>query len=146
MKKICFSFFYITFLLAPSFSAGAVLQMDYAYNKQDTWRAVLIALSNYPLEVTNFEQGLIKTKVLTEGEIWKPHFRSANPEYTYVMSINVFDSSDGTRVSIDKDLKRRAGFNRNEETLKTEKVEEDLLLYRVKRELLIDKLIKKYFN
>lgn len=146
MKRISISFFTLFFLLAPNLSRGEILQMDYASKKQAVWRATLIALSDYPLETTNFEQGIIKTKVLTEGDIWKPIFRSPNSEHIYTISFNVFDSGYGTRVSLDKELKRKATFDRNEEIIKTKKVEEDLILYRIKRELLIDRLIKKHFK
>ena len=120
--------------------------MDYPIKKQAVWRATLIAMSFYPLETTNYDQGLIKTKSLTEGDSWKPVYRPTDSEHIYTIDVNVFDYGRGTRVSIDKKLKKKANFDRNEVALKTQGVEEDLLLYRIKRELLIDRLIKKYFK
>ena len=120
--------------------------MDYPLSRQAVWRATLIAMSFYPLETTNYDQGLIKTKILTEGDSWKPVFRSINSEHIYTINVNVFNYGGRTRVSIDKKLNRKASFERNEQELKTLGVEEDMLLYRIKRELLIDRLIKKYFK
>ena len=146
MKKFFIRIFSLVLLLNPNFSHSKALQMDYASKKQEVWRATLLSLSSYPLEINNFEEGLIKTKVLTESEVWSPIYRSPNSDHLYTMSISVYDSNYGTKVSINKKLKRKADFNRSEEELETKGVEEDLILYRVKRELLVDRLIKKHLK
>lgn len=147
MKKIFIKLTAFFFILSfPLALHGEVLQKDFSFTKQEVWRASLIALSSYPLEASNFDQGSIKTKVLIEEQSWKPIFRSPNSDYIYTIDLNIFDSDYGVRVSIDKELRRKANFNRNEQIVKTEKVEEDLILYRIQRELIIDRIIKKKFK
>jgi hypothetical protein len=127
-----------------AFTASAkVYQVDFDASKESMWRASLIALSKYPLDVTNFDEGLIKTSTLTEGDYWRPLFRDLNREYLYTLEVQVFESSTGTRVVVEKNLKRKSGFNRNEQALETLGVEEDMILYRVQRELNIDRYIKR---
>jgi len=130
-------------LTFSSLASAMVYQVDFDATKESMWRASLIALSKYPLDATNYDQGLIKTNILTEGDYWRPLFRDLNNEHLYTLEVQVFESSTGTRVVVNKNLKRKSAFNRNEKELQTLGVEEDMILYRIQRELNIDRAIKR---
>ena len=44
---------------------------------QKTWRATMLALEDYPIEVENNETGRLKTEPIQTGTIWKPPFKAA---------------------------------------------------------------------
>ncbi len=130
-------------LTFSSMASAKVYQVDFDADKDAMWRATLIALSKYPLDATKYDQGLIKTDTLTEGDYWRPVFRNLNNEHLYTLEVQVFESSTGTRVVVEKNLKRKSGFNRNEKELQTLGIEEDMILYRIQRELNIDRAVKR---
>jgi len=145
MKKVYKLISLLIFVSSPVRVNANIKVSNYPFKKESVWRAALIALATYPLDISNFDQGQIKTKNLTEGEFWTPRFRQAKDDHKYTIELNIFEDSKGTKVTLEKQLKRAANFNTNEKALKTKNVEEDLILYRIKRELIVDRTLKKNF-
>ncbi len=111
-----------------------------------TWRACQQAVISYPLKINNMEQGTIQSTILRSHVYFKPpHLGKKHAGgYRYDISINLIKEADQlTKVSIEKNLQVYRDFVSKPENLISDGLEENALLYRIQREIEIDKEISK---
>lgn len=143
MKKLCFKF--LLFFLISTHSYAAT-QRAYSSGKSDVWRALLISLSNYPLEKNDYENGEVLTSKIPEGQQWRPFHKEVSPRNTYTMRFLVYEEGKNSTVVVaEKKMVREGNFLDAEKEIKTKDIETSVILYRTQRELVIDKYIKKAF-
>jgi hypothetical protein len=125
----------------PSFRAREeVFAAD--YNR--VWKALQIALALYPVARNDMDEGIIETKSIEQDAIWKsPHPIDDNERSSkYRLTARAFPGSlNGkpvVRVAIKKDIRYKTNFIDSSKALPSSGLEEEVLLYRVQRELEID--------
>ncbi|MBC87244.1 MAG: hypothetical protein CL677_08710 [Bdellovibrionaceae bacterium] len=122
-----------------------------SYDK--VWRSIQIALSSYPIKVNNIDTGLIETRSVADNEIFKVPFEDskASNGRRYIIKIRVIrmvpkdgnEQKSAVKVIVKKDITLKRDFFAAPERLRSNGIEEKTILYRVGRELLIDRVIEK---
>lgn len=113
------------------------------------WRATQLALQYYPIRVNNMDTGTLETDTIRGYKAWTPPHNpnQASGGYSYYLSIRLIkgnvNGSDATKVNIMKHATLSADFFTDPQKLPSDTLEEKVLLYRIGRELQIDKLLEK---
>lgn len=119
-------------------------EREYAANFDETWRAVQQSIISYPLKINNMELGQVQTTSIRGNAQFKPPHEAKlkSGGHRYNLSINVLKISQGvTRVSILKDVNVFRDFVSRPETKGSDGLEENMILYRIGRELEIEKVL-----
>jgi len=120
----------------------------YRYSYDDVWRATQVALQAYPIKVNNSEKGIIQTEFIGEGDIWPHPTLRARSSARYQLKIRaikgVIKSKPAIKVAIDKTTRKSKNFiDGSTEESNSDYLEEAVILYRIKRELIIDHALNK---
>lgn len=121
-------------------------EREFAANFDETWRAVQQSIISYPLKINNMELGQVQTTAIRGNTQFKPPHEAKvkSGGHRYNLSINVLKVSPGvTRVSILKDVAVYRDFVSRPETRGSDGYEENMILYRIGRELEIEKILLK---
>ncbi|MCB0413499.1 MAG: hypothetical protein KDD50_04145 [Bdellovibrionales bacterium] len=119
------------------------------YSYESIWRAVQISLSHYPIKVNNMDAGVIETDNISGSIVWTPAHRDSklNSGLRYTIKVNVIKgrvkNKPVIKVTVHKSVKEQKDFFARSEDLPTDGLEEDTLLYRIKRELKIERAIER---
>lgn len=114
---------------------------------EEVWRAVNLVLQPYPLRVSNMDQGLLETEMVKTNRIWSPPHKSANVSSgeTYKLRIRVvrgeISSGRATKITIVKDAAIQSDFFSDPRTVASDGLEEKSILYRVGREIQIERAL-----
>lgn len=120
---------------------------EYRASFEETWRAVQQSIITYPLKANNMDIGQIQTSTIRGSNQFNPphieNSKSANG-HRYTITINVLKlSSKKTKVSIIKESMVYRDFISDPEDKSTDGLEEMILLYRIGREIEIEKMLSK---
>lgn len=133
--------------VSPSFKPKEEL---YLYNYDKVWRATQISLSMYPIKINNIDTGHIQTQFISTDDIWKPAHPRANKKKAtskYLLKVNVIrgkaKGKKVVKVTILKQSSEQNDFFSESQSQPSDGIEEDMLLYRIKRELLIERALEK---
>lgn len=112
----------------------------------EVWRATNIVLQSYPLRLSNMDEGLLETDDIKGFRAWEPPFPHRKPAgINYRISIRVVRGTSGsapaTKVIILKDAKVQRDFFSNVKQVPSDGLEEKALLYRIKREIQIERAL-----
>lgn len=112
----------------------------------DVWKATLITLGKYPLKAYDEETGVIETDFIKGKEAWiAPHKKQYVPGgYRYRLQVRVFKGRKGsglTKVVIRKHQEDQKDFFSNPKKIETDGLEELALLYRIEREVALEKAL-----
>ncbi len=113
---------------------------------ETVWRATQQALLNYPMNINNMDTGQLQTLYITGKHRYQaPHLeKTVLPSgYQYRLNINILRGKRSARVILAKEVRLQKNFFAEPQELTTDGFEEKALLYRIKREVLIEKLLKK---
>ena len=129
---------------APDLEAPQAYEKEFAANFEETWRALQQAIISYPLKINNMELGQVQTTSIRSGTQFKPppatNIKAAG--YRYSLTISLLKISPViTRVSILKDVMVRRDFISKPEAKYSDGFEENQILYRIQRELEIEKIL-----
>jgi hypothetical protein len=118
----------------------------------DVWRAVMLALQTprtYPLRSSLMESGVVETEPLRGSMGWVPPFAKDPPSsgQSYRLLIRIIKGDlrgqEAYKVTVLKSMQIERDFISDPEPLETDGFEELTILYRVGRELAIDRALKK---
>lgn len=138
---------FVISLQAPSALWAKTYKASFPTNFEETWRAALISLASYPLNKNNQSTGEIETSLIKEGQIWSPVDRSIGHRNKYKLNLNIRAlNKSSSFVDISKDLYKQGNFIEEDKDLESQGVEEQVILYRIKRELIIERKIQKLFK
>ncbi len=118
-------------------------------NFEEVWRALNIAISHYPLRVSNPDQGIVETEVIRGVRIWRPPHKSnhSGAGQSYRLVINILKGNlktqTATKVSISKEARIQPDFFTDEQPLPSDGLEEKSILYRIQREIIIERALEK---
>ena len=120
----------------------------YKANFDTVWRGTQQALLNYPMNINNMDTGYLQTLFITGKHRYKaPHNKRVKLPTGYQYRINIkilpSDNDRKTRVSITKDVRMQRDFFSDPKDLTTDGYEEKSLLYRIGREIKVEKILKK---
>lgn len=145
-------FAYALFLFLPACVSTPTPQEDKIYTKSfrasfdEVWRAAQQAVISYPLKVNNMEQGTIQTTLLRSHTYFKPpHLEKKHAGgYRYDLQLTLIkESKTITAVSLQKKLQVYKDFISKPVDLISDGLEETALLYRIEREIEIDRNLTK---
>ncbi len=112
----------------------------------DVWRAIQQTLLNYPMNINNMETGHLQTLYITGQQRYKPPHKKKKTlpsGYQYQLNIHLIKGKKKTKVTVSKKVRLQKDFFSNPKELNSDGFEEKALLYRIQRELLIEKILKK---
>ncbi|MCB0347280.1 MAG: hypothetical protein KDD37_00515 [Bdellovibrionales bacterium] len=121
---------------------------------EKVWRAVQISLSNYPIAVNNMDAGVLETDYIKSNQGWLAPEQHAVPPGGRKYKINVQvargvtpDSSDQVvRVRVTKKVVVQRDFFSDLTDLESDGLEEHVILYRIQREVDIDRGLEKAYQ
>lgn len=122
----------------------------YNFNYNNVWRAAQLALGDYPLRLNDQDLGILETETVRSYEGFKPpHTRTKySPGTMYRINIKVIKGvkagEPAVKVIVYKNLKRYRDFFSAAESLKSDGLEEAKILYRIERELVIERAINRF--
>ncbi len=133
-----------------SFSSKPPESLDYSRTFQvpyeTLWRATQQALLNYPMNVNNMDTGHLQTLYITGKHRYQaPHDRETKlaSGYQYRLNINIIKGEAASRIVILKEVRLQKDFFSEPEELISDGYEEKALIYRIRREIIIEKILKK---
>ncbi len=110
------------------------------------WRATQQALLNYPMNINNMDAGYLQTLYITGKHRYKaPHKENEllPSGFQYRLNINIQKGDERTKVIVAKESRLQVDFFSEPRELTTDGFEEKVILYRIKREIAIEKLLKR---
>jgi len=114
------------------------------------WKGALIALSKYPLEKNDKSSGEILTTTIENDQVFKPYNRTLRSNEHYKLIINLekrkLKGQNIVIVKIEKKPTLKGDFMNDDRELESDGIEESVLLYRISREVSIDKAVEKIYK
>lgn len=115
------------------------------------WRAAQLAIAHYPPRVNNMDTGILETEVIKglSSKSWQgPHQARRPPagmkyQIRVVVSRGDVDGKEATQVIVQKNIKIKRDFFAAEEELQSDGLEERSIVYRIERELKIDRALER---
>jgi len=118
----------------------------------DVWRATQLALqspTSYPLRVNNMDTGILETEMIKGSQTWTAPNATQPPSggLAYRLVVRVIKGNVGNRhahkVIVLKDGQMQRDFFSDPEPTPSDGLEEKVILYRIDRELQIDRALKR---
>lgn len=116
---------------------------------EDVWKACQKALIQYPIRINNSDTGILQTDYVKGSKAFQSPIEkeSHSSGYRYRILLRVVKGAargdTATKVTIAKEVEVQRDFFSNPEEKTSDGLEEKVILYRIERELLIEKGIKK---
>ncbi len=134
----------------PHLKGPALKVMVGSYD--EVWRAIQKSFSGYPIQVNNLDQGILETDVIKGAQVWAPPYeKSPRPaNYHYVLNVRVVKGrskgKESAQVMVVKHISLQRDFFSLDEEIPSDGLEEESLLYRIDRELQIERSLRKAFE
>ena len=132
----------------PSMMYGPREQVYFA-TYEETWKAANFALQPYPIRISTMDQGHLETEPIRGYRIFTPPYKSetAVTAESYRLLVRVIKGAingrPATKVTIVKDLQMQTDFFSDPRSLPSDGLEEKTLLYRISREIQIERAIAR---
>ncbi len=144
-------FFILCFSLAHPLKAQSIERVQILpFKYDDVWRGLLIALSKYPLKKNNQEIGLIETDIIKGDSVWSPPHKKIDSNLRYKLIFRVYDGKakkrHATKVTVSKTAYLKNDFVGDKKEIESDGFEEIALIYRAKREVIVNKYADRKFN
>lgn len=129
-------------------------QRLYEAEFEKVWRAVQISLSNYPIAVNNMDAGILETDFIKANQGWLAPEQPAIPPGGRKYKINVLVARGVTpnsenpviRVRVTKKVVVQRDFFSDLTDLNSDGLEENVILYRIQREVEVDRGLEKAYQ
>lgn len=122
-------------------------QQVFRYPRETVWEVLVAVLKSYPLKTVDEQKGYIETEVLKADQFWKaPYQRNQDfSGYSSQLIVKMDYRRPDARVFVYKKIYKQRGFISSKEEVLSDLVEENILLYRIARELKIKAFLEKHF-
>lgn len=116
---------------------------------EEVWRSVNLVLQSYPIRISNMDQGIIETDQIRGYRVWTPPHRpndtSGGLSYRLIMHVirGHYDGQNAIRVTVLKEKSLQKDFFSEAENQPSDGLEEQSLLYRIGREIQIERALEK---
>ncbi|MGE3974704.1 MAG: hypothetical protein AB7F59_09280 [Bdellovibrionales bacterium] len=118
-------------------------QQTFSEGYESVWRAVQLAVAEYPIKISNQDSGILETEFIKGDQGWKKPGQARPPSggRRYKINIRVFKAQgqEETRVVVAKYADVKKNFFSEVKTLPSDGLEELSIMYRIERELNIEK-------
>ncbi len=121
---------------------------EFDYDK--VWRAAQLALARYPIKINNMDSGHLETDYIKRDRIWYPPYARRKPangerhQITVRMVRGVSETNkEAVKVIVSKRIDILPDFFSEPKPLKTDGMEEKTILYRIDRELKVERALIK---
>ena len=125
-------------------------QLDVQDKIENVWKAVQLTMAAYPIKVNDQDSGIMETDQIKGDMIWKPVGTdvrvSGGYHYSLVISakkITGLEGSPSIRISVTKKIEKQADFFAPIEAKASDGSEEAAILYRIRRELQMDRILMR---
>lgn len=122
----------------------------YPYAYDQVWRAAQLSIVRYPTLINNMESGVLETDYIKGDSMWVSPgtSKSSNLGRRYRIRLQIFKGSNsqnqpGVLVSVKKTVELTRDFFSETEDVRSDGNEEATILYRIERELAIEKALRK---
>jgi hypothetical protein len=123
-------------------------QKIFLYPFDSVWRASQLTLK-YPISVNNMDSGVLETEWIqaldgfqSPTEI-KPPSSGVRYKVTLTLTRGKAQGKESVRVNVFKKIERKRDFFSEPEPLSSDGLEEQVVFYRIERELIIEEALKK---
>lgn len=136
----------LIFLSACSHTSKVSRSAEFHSPKEQTWEALIYVLKSYPTKIIDRDKGYIETEELIGNNYWKaPHQKQLNTSGSRaVIKAQLTYKKPYSRVDIQKIIYMQSDFFSAAQEIPSDTLEEQKILYRVKRELYIKSEIKNF--
>lgn len=117
------------------------------------WQAVLLSMKNYPFRAQNREGGQIETKLIKGYNIWQPPKGAIRNLRNREYLIKIFLErgfgdlkEEAIRVRVLKEEYINKDFVQQAIPIPTNGLEEEIILYRISREIFLQKEKERFFK
>lgn len=119
---------------------------------EDVWRATQLALqepTSYPLRINNMDTGIFETEMIKGSQVWRPPGAAEvnGGGYAYRIIVRVIkgntNGKQAYKVTVQKEMQIQRDFFSEPEKIPSDGLEEKVILYRVDREMQIDRAIRR---
>lgn len=127
---------------------SSATEKEFEVEKEIAWEALLEVFKPYPKATISEESGFIETEELRGSQVWQPAHTKTQPSgiIYYRLKAVLTEDPPYTYVRIKKTSKRKRDFFSKPETVASDFLEEQALLYRLGREIQIKRLIQKIYK
>ena len=113
----------------------------------EIWRILEDMFSGYKLQIKNTRKGILKLAPLKGSACFAPSPNVVQSSGVICqILVTVKYKKPFARISVIKYMTLKKSYLSKREPVSSDKLQEHLILYRLKRELRISKLVKKYVN
>jgi hypothetical protein len=124
------------------------MEQVYIANFDSVWLATQKALAAYPMRVNNMDLKILETDYIKSNRYWNPpHIAKLGSGDKYKLVVKVMegeiDGKGAQKVSVAKEVYRQKDFFAPKNRIPSTGLEERSLLYRIERELTIEKALDK---
>lgn len=119
----------------------------------NVFKAARMALSKYFLTVNDYESGVLQTNYIVRDNVWLPPHKKQKNKNRLRTQIKIVvlkgrhnQHKHATQVSIHKDISQKKNFFEPLKPIPSDGLEELALLYRIERELEIEKKLDRIKN
>lgn len=119
---------------------------------EKAWRATQLALNKYPIATNSIDKGFIVTQQIPLNSIWSPIHKvdKVFGGERYQIKVNLIKGKikgqPVVKIIIKKQITRYRDFIAEPEIIPSDGLEEKAILYRIKRELIIEAAIEQKSN
>lgn len=144
-KRFFYIIIFFGFLISCTHSQKSNNIQYFKASKGQVWEALIFILKAYPLKIINEDNGYIETEILTSNHFWKaPHEEHKDfSGYSSILKIKLSYEQAYSVVFIDKKVYKQKGFISLKQEVLTNFLEEEILLYKLHRELKIRNYLKQ---
>ena len=113
------------------------------------WRSTQLAMSRYPMAISNIDTGVVETDFIKGSDGWNPPNarRPASPGMRYKIQLRlargIIDEQEAVRVTVLKRSEIQRDFFSKPEMIPSDGLEEQIILYRIERELVIETALRE---
>lgn len=128
------------------------LEKTFPASFEEVWSATQKAFSAYPVQTNNIDLGIIESALIRGSQLWSaPHLEKTSfsgVRYRLLGRVikGMLDKRKATKVIIEKRMEMQKDFFSQSEPLKSDGLEELALMYRIQREIIIQRAIQKAFK
>jgi hypothetical protein len=127
---------------------SSLTQKIYMYSFDSVWRASQLTLK-YPISVNNMDSGVLETEWIQALDGFQSPTETKLPssgvryKITLTLTRGKAQNKESVRVNIFKKIERKRDFFSEPEPLQSDGLEEQVIFYRIERELVIEEALKK---
>ncbi len=117
---------------------------------EEVWRACQQALIKYPMRINNMDTAVLQTEYIKGRRAFRPPTKQGEypSSYRYRLQIrlvrgNLNPQEEAIKVTIAKDAEAKKDFFSDPKKLESDGLEENVILYRIEREIQIERVLQK---